>query len=101
MESKFTSSSDNVGKGLLNDTASGKQMSDDWIRSAIDRMRRNNLISPDLADDLLDSQKIGKIRKELVVVQNVPTDGKTVVKSLTESGLNIRNVELIKIGEVI
>lgn len=101
MESKFTSSSDNVGKGLLNDTASGKQMSDDWIRSAIDRMRRNNLISSDLADDLLDSQKIGKIRKELVVVQNVPIDGKTVVKSLTEPELNIRNVELIKIGEVL
>lgn len=76
-------------------------MSDEWIRDAIGRMEDNSLISSKLADDLLDAQKLGKIRKELVVVQNVPVDGKTVVESLTESGLNIRNVELIKIGEVI
>ena len=103
VESKFTSSSGNVGKGMLtwNSDKGYRQMDDKWIRSAIKRMEDKSLISSDLADDLLDSQKIGKIRKELVVVQNVPTDGKTVVKSLTESGLNIRNVELIKIGEVI
>ena len=101
VESKFTSSGGNVGKGILSNTGSGKQMSDAWIDSAIDRMEFKNLISSGLADDLLDAKRTGNLRKELVVVQNVPTNGKTVVESLTESKLNIRNVELIKIGEVI
>ena len=103
VESKFTSSGGNVGKGILtwNSDKSIRQMDDAWIKAAIKRMEDKNLISTELADDLLDAKRTGNLRKELVVVQNVPTNGKTVVESLTESKLNIRNVELIKIGEVI
>ena len=101
VESKFTSSSGNVGKGILSNTGSGKQMSDAWIDDAIRRMDDKGLISSELAIQLKAAGSTGKIRKELVVVQNVPTNGKTVVESLTEPELNIRNVELIKIGEVV
>jgi len=101
VESKFTSSGGNVGEGILSNTGSGKQMSDAWVDDAITRMKENNLISSELAEKLYAAIDESKIRKELVVVQNVPTNGKTVVESLTEPKLNIRNVELIKIGEVV
>ena len=103
VESKFTSSSDNVGKGMLtwNSDKGYRQMDDEWIDDAIGRMKENNLISSELAKKLYAAIDESKIRKELVVVQNVPTNGKTVVVSLTEPELNIRNVELIKIGEVV
>ena len=80
----------------------GKQMSDKWIDDAIKEMRKQGLITnDDLYNDLLTAVDEGRIRKVLVVVQNTPMNGKTVTQSLTEEGLEIRDVDLIKIGEVI
>lgn len=80
----------------------GKQMSDKWIDDAIKEMRKQGLITnDDLYNDLLTALDEGRIRKVLVVVQNTPMNGKTVTQSLTEEGLEIRDVDLIKIGEVI
>ncbi len=103
VEFKFTSGAGSIGKSILSyDPGTGiRQMDDQWIDKALDNMKQQGLITHELYDDLIDAVDEGMIRKELVVVQNVPIDGNTVTESLTEEGLNIKNVHLVNIGDLI
>ena len=100
IEAKFTSRSGNVGKGDLSRTSSGRQMSDEWIISAIRRMDDAGTIDADLRKDLLESFP-GNTRKEMVVVKNTGRTGKTITDSLTDPELGIDRTTVIKTGEVV
>lgn len=100
IESKYRSNGNNVGISILSDTSSGRQMSDAWIRDAIGRMKNKGMITDKQASDLLDAQKYGKLKKELVVIQSAPKNGNTIAESLVDPALHFDGVSLIKIGSV-
>lgn len=87
IEAMFTSRSGNVGIGDLSRTSSGRQMSDEWIISAIRRMDDAGTIDADLRKDLLESFP-GNTRKEMVVVKNTGRTGNRsrIVSLILDSG---------------
>lgn len=98
IEAKFTSRGGNVGKGDLSTATGDRQMSDDWIDGAIDRIE-GDTIDSDLADKLDTARATGNVRKEMVVVKNAAKTGKTVTDSITDVGIDRTTV--IKIGEAV
>jgi hypothetical protein len=108
IEAKYTSTvNGDIGISILSKTEKNyRQMSDDWIEDAVNRMLTNKpkpLISQSLANEILAAKDAGTLRKELTVVQAVPQTGNTITSSLATDpslGKALQSVDLVKIGTV-
>ena len=101
VESKCLQDGGSVGKGKLPtypNEGGIREMDNDWINSRIDSMERDNLISHNLAENLRDAQRDGKLRKELYITQNIPITGKVVEDSLMDTELGIDKANIVKLG---
>lgn len=105
VEAKFTSQfeDENIGTGILDEGYGYKQMSDDWIRNALDAMVEEGIIDPELANkvrtDVLSEDK--EVKKVLTVVKNTEEDGRTITSNLASKSLNFDHVDIVQIGRVI
>ncbi|WP_049923138.1 hypothetical protein [Halopiger djelfimassiliensis] len=92
--------------GYLREPEKGTQMGEDWVEETIDKLeeRATTPEQQNFVDELRESntpQNEEKVlRKELVVVQDRPKNGKTVDGGLA-SDVGLDDVDVVKLGEVI
>ncbi|MFD1586255.1 hypothetical protein ACFR9U_04630 [Halorientalis brevis] len=98
---KTSSASQTVTKdGWLSSTETkGHQMDDEWIDTTIDELDAAAETSKQsqFVNELEDSP----LRKELVAVQDRPKNGFTVDGGLKDIGLDIDDVDIIKLGQIL
>lgn len=77
-------------------------MSDEWILNTVDEMQESSDEEIKVLGEVLEDEFFaGNVTKELIIVQNAEQNEKTVVDSLTEPGLEIDRVHIVKLEEVI